>query len=111
MRVVMMATLSSLVAPEVVIMTTSGATSDDKVAIMKTLRFHCLFLQLNIFFISMVTSHHFHSHGDILLFVLSKSYQDDIIDNNLILSYLHFRYTTKHLNDTTTPKAVKALLA
>ena len=35
-RVVMMPTLSSLVAPEVVVMTTSGATSDDKVGIMTT---------------------------------------------------------------------------
>ena len=33
----MMPTLSSLVAPEVVIMTTYGATSDDKVGIMTTL--------------------------------------------------------------------------
>ena len=36
---VMMSTLSSLAAPEVVIMTTSGAASDDKVGIMTTLCF------------------------------------------------------------------------
>ena len=33
--------LSSLVAPEVVVTTTSGATSDDKVGIMTTLDFQC----------------------------------------------------------------------
>ena len=37
--VVKMQTLSSLVAPEVVMMTTSGATSDDKVGIKNTLGF------------------------------------------------------------------------
>ena len=36
---VTMLTLSSLVAPEVVVTTTSGATSDDKVSIMTTLSF------------------------------------------------------------------------
>ena len=40
-KVVMMPTLSSLAAPEVVIMTTSDATSDDKVGIMITLSFQC----------------------------------------------------------------------
>ena len=35
----MMPTLLSLVAPEVVIMTTSGAISDDKVGIMMTFIF------------------------------------------------------------------------
>ena len=35
----MMPTLSSLVAPEVVIKTTYGATNDDKVGIMTTLIF------------------------------------------------------------------------
>ena len=38
-RVAMMQTLSSLAAPEVVIKTTSGAASDDKVGIMATLGF------------------------------------------------------------------------
>ena len=36
----MMPTLSSLVAPEVVIMTTSGTTSDDKDGIIPTLAFN-----------------------------------------------------------------------
>ena len=40
-RVVMMPTLSSQVALEVVSMTTSSATSDDKVGIMTTLSFQC----------------------------------------------------------------------
>ena len=39
MSVIMMPTLSSLVAPEVVIMTTSVATSYDKVGIMTILVF------------------------------------------------------------------------
>ena len=47
LSVIMMPTLSSLVAPEVVITTTSGATSDDKVGIMTTLRFLWNQLQYN----------------------------------------------------------------
>ena len=43
MRVVMMPTLSSLEALEVVIKTTSSATSYDKVGIMITLSFQCVF--------------------------------------------------------------------
>ena len=42
-RVIIMPTSSSLVAPEVVIMTTYGATSDDKVGSMKTL-FFCVWV-------------------------------------------------------------------
>ena len=41
-RVVMMLTLSSLMAPQVVIKTTCGDTSDDKVGIMTTLSFQCI---------------------------------------------------------------------
>ena len=41
-RVAMMPTLSSLAAPEVVIMTTSGAASDDKIGIMSHLGFQYL---------------------------------------------------------------------
>ena len=40
-KVVTMLTLSSPVAAEVVVMTTSGAASDDKVGIMTTLAFQC----------------------------------------------------------------------
>ena len=40
-RIIMMPTLSSLVALEVVIMTTSSSTSDDKFGIMKSLNFLC----------------------------------------------------------------------
>ena len=39
-KAVTMPTLSPLVAPEVVIMTTSGATNDDKDGIVTTLDFH-----------------------------------------------------------------------
>ena len=42
MRVVMMSTLSILVAPRVVVMTTCGATSDDEVGIMTNLCFQWL---------------------------------------------------------------------
>ena len=58
----MMPTVSSLVAPEVIVMTNSGAISDDKVGIMTTLNFdtsdikvgimttgsHCRFVKYNI---------------------------------------------------------------
>ena len=42
LRVVIMPTLLSLVAPQVVMTTTCGATTDNKVAIMTTLGFHRL---------------------------------------------------------------------
>ena len=42
LRVVIMPTLLSLVAPQVVMATTCGATTDNKVAIMTTLGFHRL---------------------------------------------------------------------
>ena len=41
-QVIRMPALSSLVAPQVVIMTTCGATSDYKVDIITTLNFQCL---------------------------------------------------------------------
>ena len=40
--VVMMPTLSSLAAPEVVVTTTSGAASDGKIGIMTTISFRCM---------------------------------------------------------------------
>ena len=41
-NIVNLTTLSSLVAPQVVIMTTYGATSDDKVVKLKMSFFHCM---------------------------------------------------------------------
>ena len=51
----MMTTLSSLVAPEVVVLTTYGATSNDKVGIMMTLfSVHYFTLQCLVFLVNLL---------------------------------------------------------